>query len=66
MAWGAVMGGSRPAAFALVALGATALFVVLAIDLPDVNEEGLLAETYESAQASRRRASGSSCSGRSC
>lgn len=54
MAWGAVAGGSRPAAFALVVLGAAALFVVLAVDLPDVHDEGLLAETYEDAKASPR------------
>ena len=52
MAWGAVVGGSRPAAFALAVLGALALFVCLAIDLPDVNDEGLLAESYEAAKAS--------------
>ncbi len=52
MAWGAVVGGSRPATVAVVALGALALFVCLAIDLPDVGDEGLLAETYEQAKAS--------------
>jgi hypothetical protein len=52
MAWGAVLGGSRPAAYALTTLGVVALFVVLVQDLPVVNDEGLLAETYESAKAS--------------
>jgi len=52
MAWGAVVGGSRPATIAVIALGALALFVCLAIDLPDVGDEGLLAETYEQAKAS--------------
>jgi len=52
MAWGAVAGGSRPAAVALTILGGLALFVVLAIDLPDVGDEGLLAESYEAAKAS--------------
>ena len=52
MAWGAVVGGSRPAAVAVTVAGAAALFVVLAIDLPVVTDEGLLAETYESAKAS--------------
>jgi len=51
MAWGAVIGGSRPAAFALLALALIALFVVLAIDLPDLNETGLIGRTYEEAQA---------------
>lgn len=51
MAWGAVLGGSRPAALALLALAAAALFVVLAVDLPDVNEEGLIGRDYEEARA---------------
>ena len=54
MAWGAVMGGSRPAALALLVLGALALFVVLAIDLPDINEEGVFRETYALAKATPR------------
>lgn len=52
MAYGAVIGGSRPAALALTVLALVALFIIVAIDLPDVNEEGLLAETYDSAKAS--------------
>ena len=52
MAYGAVVGGSRPAALALIALAVVALFIILTIDLPDVNEEGLLGETYDSAKAS--------------
>lgn len=51
MAWGAAIGGSRPATIAMIALGIVALFVCLAIDLPDVGDEGLLAETYEQAKA---------------
>jgi hypothetical protein len=54
MAWGAVIGGSRPAAFALLALALIALFVVLAIDLPDLNETGLIGRTYDEAQARPR------------
>jgi hypothetical protein len=54
MAWGAFVGGSRPAAFAVVLVGAVSLFIVLVVDLPDVSDEGLLAETYESAKASPR------------
>jgi hypothetical protein len=54
MAWGAVVGGSRPAAFALLVLAAIALFVVLSIDLPDLNETGLIGRTYEEAQARPR------------
>jgi len=52
MAYGAVIGGSRPAALALIALAVVALFIILTIDLPDVNEEGLLGETYDAAKAS--------------
>jgi hypothetical protein len=51
MAWGAVRGGSRPAAFALLALALIALFVSLAIDLPDLNETGPIARNYELAES---------------
>ena len=51
MAAGAVHGGSRPAAFALLALSLIALFVALAIDLPDLNETGLIGRTYDQAEA---------------
>ena len=54
MAVGAVRGGSRPAAFALLALSLIALFVALAIDLPDLNETGLIGRTYDQAQARPR------------
>jgi hypothetical protein len=52
MALGALR-GSRPAALALVALGAAALVVTLALDLPDARETGQLPEsvTFEDAQA---------------
>jgi hypothetical protein len=51
MAWGAVRGGSRPAAVAALVLALIALFVALAIDLPDLNETGGIGRTYELAQA---------------
>ena len=51
MAAGAVHGGSRPAALALLVLSAIALFVALAIDLPDLNETGLIGRTYDQAEA---------------
>jgi hypothetical protein len=54
MAWGAVVGGSRPAAYAVLVLALIALFVVLAIDLPDLNETGLIGRTYDEAQARPR------------
>lgn len=48
---GAWRGGSRPAAAALVALALAALFVCLAIDLPDARSEGLIGERYDQAEA---------------
>ena len=51
MAWGAVRGGSRPAAIAALVLAVIALFVALAIDLPDLNETGLIGRTYDQAEA---------------
>jgi hypothetical protein len=54
MAWGAVMGGSKPAAIAALVLSVIALFVALAIDLPDLNETGLIGRTYDQAQARPR------------
>jgi hypothetical protein len=54
MALGAVLGGSRPAAVALLALAAAALAIVLAVDLPDVHETGLIGRTYDAARAEPR------------
>jgi hypothetical protein len=54
MAWGAVRGGSRPAALAALALALIALFVALVIDLPDLNETGLIGRTYDQAEARPR------------
>jgi hypothetical protein len=51
MAFGAVRGGSRPAAVALVVLGAAAAAVVALVDLPTMNETGLIGSTYELARA---------------
>ena len=51
LAYGAARGGSRPAAAALFCLAVGALFVCLAIDLPDVDETGLIGERYDQAQA---------------
>jgi hypothetical protein len=53
MAFGAVFGGSRPAAVALLVLAAAALAIALAFDLPAV-DEGELARTYELADARPR------------
>jgi hypothetical protein len=51
MAWGAGVGGSRPASFALVAAGAAVLAIVLLIDLPDVGETGQIGVLFEAAAA---------------
>jgi hypothetical protein len=51
MGFGAVMRSARPAAVACLVLGLAAAFVVLAIDMPHINDPGLFAETYDLAQA---------------
>jgi hypothetical protein len=51
MILGAVRGGSRPAALALVALAVLALVIVLAVDLPVVDDTGLYGRDYEQARA---------------
>jgi hypothetical protein len=51
MAWGGVRGGSRPAAIAALVLALIALGVALLVDLPDLNETGLIGRTYDEAQA---------------
>ena len=52
LAWGAVIGGSRPAAVAVLALSVAALVIVFAVDAPKVTAEGITAERYEEAKAS--------------
>ena len=54
MALGAVLVGSRAAAAACLVLAAVAVFVVLAIDLPDLDQTGLVGESYEGAQTVTR------------
>jgi hypothetical protein len=51
MAVGAALGRSRPAAAALGGLGAVALLILLAIDLPSLNDTGLIGRTYDLAEA---------------
>ena len=51
MAFGAISGGSRPAAFALLVLALSAIAVIGIIDLPDVNEEGFIGVAFEDAVA---------------
>jgi len=52
MALGAGAGRSRPASVALLAIGAAVLAIALIGDLPDVDETGVLAGSYEGASAS--------------
>ena len=47
MAWGATVGRSRPAAGALVAVGAVLLGLGFARDLPETSRTGLIGEAYE-------------------
>jgi hypothetical protein len=54
MTLGAVLGGSRPAAVAVLVLAAASLAIALAVDLPDVNETGLIGRTYDAAEAEPR------------
>jgi hypothetical protein len=54
MAVGAVLGGSRPAAVAVLALSVAALAIALLVDLPDVHETGLIGRTYDAAEAEPR------------
>jgi hypothetical protein len=51
MAVGAARGGSRPAAVAVTVLGAVALLIVLVIDLPSLDDTGLIGRTYDLAEA---------------
>jgi len=51
MAWGAGRGASRPAAIALVAIGAVVLAFSLIRDVPKTNDTGLVGLQYEEAEA---------------
>jgi hypothetical protein len=51
MAWGAGIGGSRPAAVILAVLGVAALAWALLVDLPETNETGVLGRNFEGATA---------------
>jgi hypothetical protein len=51
MAWGAGAGGSRPAAFALIALGAVVLLWTVLVDLPATNDTGGIGPLYANAEA---------------
>jgi hypothetical protein len=51
MAWGAGVGGSRPAAYALLALGAVVLIWTVLLDLPATNDTGGIGPLYANAKA---------------
>jgi hypothetical protein len=51
MAWGAGVGGSRPAAAALVAIGLLVLAISLLIDLPVTDDTGAIGPRFEGARA---------------
>jgi hypothetical protein len=51
MSFGAVIGGSRPAAAALVVLGIVALAITLLVDAPTLGNTGLIGQTYDLAAA---------------
>jgi hypothetical protein len=51
MSIGAVIGRSRPAAVALLALSGAALLIILVADVPWLNDTGLIGRTYDLAKA---------------
>ena len=51
MAYGAVIGGSRPAAAAVSVLGAAALAITAIVDLPTLDDTGVIGRTYDLAEA---------------
>ena len=51
MAWGAGVGGSRPAALALIGLGAAVLLWALLLDLPTTDDTGNIGPFYANAEA---------------
>jgi hypothetical protein len=51
LVFGAVRGRSRPAMFALIALGAVVVIIALAKDLPDTRSTGVIGERYDEAAA---------------
>ncbi len=51
MAVGAGMGASRPAALALIAIGAVAIAITVQTDLPESGETGAIGRSFEGAKA---------------
>ncbi len=54
MSVGAVLGGSRPAAVAMLVLALGALAIAVVVDLPDTDQTGLIGRTYDAAVAEPR------------
>jgi hypothetical protein len=52
MAWGAGLGGSRPAGVALIGVGAVVLIWALFADLPETKDTGLIGQDFAGATAS--------------
>jgi hypothetical protein len=50
MAWGAGVGGARPAAMALLAIGGLVLALSLALDLPQTHKTGAIGRNFEGAK----------------
>ena len=51
MTWGAALGRSRPAAIALIAIGAAVVAIALITDVPDIHKTGVLGERFDDARA---------------
>jgi hypothetical protein len=51
MSYGAVVRGARPAAIALLVLSVAACAIVLLVDLPVLDDTGLIGRTYDLAEA---------------
>ena len=51
MAWGAGLGGSRPAAAALLVVGLVVLVIALLIDLPVTDDTGAIGPRFDGAEA---------------
>ena len=54
-AWGAGAGGSRPAGFALLGVGAVVLGLALLLDLPVTDDTGAIGQQFEGAKAQAGR-----------
>jgi hypothetical protein len=50
MAWGAGLGGSRPAAVALVVVGAVVVVIAVALDFPVTDDTGAIGRNFEGAE----------------